>query len=168
MELDWKAVISIYAAVLSTAVFIWNVRNAKGRVKANLVYGVEKTGDEYVSGIHVAIQNHSNKSVYVRSVSVLYPYRKKEWFERVRHLFKYRNWPSTVDWVQTSPSYEKIETGLPKIIEPGDSHGFLLPEDKLAELTESRISAKIKVCVQDALWRNTYSNPIEWQLGKDQ
>jgi hypothetical protein len=162
LHLDWKALIAIYAAVLSTVVFVWNIRISRGRLRVQILHGAEEVDDGIVHGVYVSIQNPSHKPVYVRHASVLYPSVSSTFFGRLLHLLKYRRWSRSAGWVHTSPSYEEIMTDLPKTIQPGDSCGFIMDKQKLLRLVEGRKQGILRVSVQDALWRTTYSNIMEY------
>jgi hypothetical protein len=159
----WQSVLTGYAAILSTIVFIWNVRKSRGWIRVKVVHGVETHAGEVVFGIHVSIQNHSNQAVYVRNVSILYPCFSNSLFAKFMHFVRYRRAPTHVGWVHVSPDLQNIETGLPVTLEPGDSHGFLLPEESLLKLVKDRIKPVLMFAVQDALWRTTYSNKTDFQ-----
>ena len=157
VSLDWKLFISIYAAILSTGVFFWNVLKSRRWIRIRIGHGVAHEGDDVISGVWVSIENCSDKPAFIRAVSVLYPYRSASILAKAAHFVKYRNSTKTVGWVFTSPKYVEIETGLPKEIQPGDSHGFLLPEEKLLKLTENRVRDEIMVSAQDALAMDSFS-----------
>ena len=161
--MDWKLFIAIYAAILSTGVFFWNVSKSRRWTRIRVCHGVEQKDDDVISGVWVSIENCSDKPAFIRAVSVLYPYRSASIWAKAAHLVKYRNSTKTVGWVFTSPEYVEIKTGLPKEIQPGDSYGFLLPEKKLLKLTEDRIRDEIMVSVQDALAMDSFSKVFDFK-----
>lgn len=68
---DWLAV---YAAVLSTAIFAWDVVIARPRLRVRLLPGITAEGD---FGVHISIQNTSAHAIRLASLSVLLPNRKE-------------------------------------------------------------------------------------------
>ena len=49
--------LAIYAALLSTFVFFWNVVQSRPRIKVDLIFGVEGSGEPLRSGIYVFVRN---------------------------------------------------------------------------------------------------------------
>ena len=68
--------IAIYAAVLSTLVFLWNVLSARPKITVTLVLGANRLDEDFQSGVGLNIQNPSPHTVHVTSVSILYPFRR--------------------------------------------------------------------------------------------
>lgn len=63
--MDITKYLAIYAALLSTAVFLWNVWRARPKFKVKLTLGMDKIEDEYVSGAYIALQNPSAHTVHI-------------------------------------------------------------------------------------------------------
>jgi hypothetical protein len=99
---DWLAV---YAAVLSTAIFAWNIVIARPRLRVRLLPGITAEGD---FSVHISIQNTSAHAIRLASMSVLLPNRKATAIERIGHVVRYHRWPSTMDWVHTRLSARKL------------------------------------------------------------
>ncbi len=163
-DFTWKDFLAIYAAILSTLVFLWNVRKSRSKFKVIVVHGNSEIDEKIKFGVYVSVQNTSHNVVFINAASVLYPYRRSTFWSKLWHLVRFRNSPISVGWIHTSPSYENIETGLPIVIQPGDSHGFLLPAAALNELTKDRSRSEIRLAIQNAHGQNTYSKKfsIDW------
>ena len=156
--------IAIYAAVLSTIVFIWNIRSSSPRYEVDLVIGIEEVDGKMVSGIHVSIKNPSTRTVHISNVSLLYRYRHAKWHEYFIDALKYKRFPSNIGWVHSALSNYEIEDGCPIAIEPGKSHGILIQEKILEEIFEGSVDRRIKCVAQDQLWRNKYSSALEFPV----
>ncbi len=156
--------LAIYAAALSTLVFIWNMLQSKPKVRVDLVYGIEEDGEDLKSGVYIFVRNLSSHQVHLSNVSLMYPYRKVSVKERVIHLWKYKRLPIRIGWVSTSLSNYSIDDGCPISIEPRMSHKVLIIDEKLEKLLEDSINNSVIACTQDQLWNNTYSkvfvNPV--------
>ncbi|MGR5139965.1 hypothetical protein [Vibrio jasicida] len=156
--------LAIYAAVLSTLVFIWNMLQSKPKVRVDLIYGIEEDGDDLKSGVYIFVRNLSSHQVHLSNLSLMYPYRKVSVKERIIHAWKYNRFPIRIGWVSTSLSNYSIDDGCPICIEPRMSHKVLITDDKLAQLLDDAIDNSVIACAQDQLWNNTYSkvfvNPV--------
>lgn len=150
-------ILAVYAAILSTAVFFWNVFQSRGKVRVKVVFGIDKVDGEYVSGLNVTVQNPSSKPVRIAGISLLYPYRHigiRDWFA---HIYKYRRIPRHLGWCYSSLENFNVDDKCPVSIEPGDSHHVLIPHADLDRGLKGAISHRVIATVQDALWRNTSS-----------
>lgn len=157
-------ILSIYAAVLSTIVFAWNMRRAIPSFKVELIFGTEKIDGEYVSGVYISVKNPSSHAVYLANISVLYPSGKRNIFEKMKHVLKYRRLPSSAGWCYSSLSNYDIDDKCPIALEPGKPIGILVPEDVLEKIFEDCEERLIKASVQDELWRNKYSRKFEYPI----
>ncbi|WLD97115.1 hypothetical protein PX860_01065 [Agrobacterium leguminum] len=151
-------ILAVYAALLSTAVFFWNIFQSRGKVRVKILFGIDKVNGDYVSGLSVAIQNPSSKPVRIVGISLLYPYRRVGVRERILDIFKYRRIPRYVGWCYSSLENFEVDDKCPVTIEPGDSHHVLIPQANLDRGLKDAISRHVIATVQDALWRNTASN----------
>jgi hypothetical protein len=66
--------LAVYAAVLSTLVFLWNVLQSRPRIKVDLISGIEGSGDSVTSGIYVFVRNLSSYDIHLSNIDILYPY----------------------------------------------------------------------------------------------
>ena len=114
--------LAIYAAALSTFVFLWNVLQSKAKVKVDLIYGIEGEGDELKSGVYIFVRDLSSHQIHLSNLSLLYPYRVVGLKERIAYLWAYKRFPSRIGWVSTSLSNYSIEDGCPICFEPRKSH----------------------------------------------
>jgi len=71
MSFQPKDYLSIYAAVLSTVVFIWNIVRTIPRFKVDLGVGVSDENGEVQSGIFINVRNPSPHAVHIGSLSLL-------------------------------------------------------------------------------------------------
>ena len=149
--------LAIYAAALSTFVFLWNVLQSKAKVKVDLIYGIEGEGDDLKSGVYIFVRNISSHQIHLSNLSLLYPYRSVSLKERIEHLCKYKRFPRRIDWVSTSLSNYSIEDGCPTCLEPRKSHSVLISDDKLEIVLSDAVDRSLIACAQDQLWNNTYS-----------
>lgn len=154
--------LSIYAALLSTIVFAWNMRKAIPSYKVEIVFGTEKVDDKYVTGAYVSVKNPSSHTVHLSNISILYPFGNRGLLEKVKHLLKYRRLPLTVGWCSSSLSNYGIDDKCPIALEPGKSIGILVPDNILEDIFDDCGAREIKVSVQDELWRNKYSRKFEY------
>lgn len=156
------AFLSIYAAFLSTIVFAWNIRKAIPSYKVEIVFGIDKVDDEYVSGAYISIKNPSAHTVHLSNISILYPIGKRGLVEKIKHVFKYRRLPLAVGWCRSSLADYEIDDKCPIALEPGKSIGVLVPGKMLEKIFEHCEVRKIKASAQDELWRNKYSRKFEY------
>ncbi|KAB2318290.1 hypothetical protein F8A86_15485 [Betaproteobacteria bacterium SCN1] len=150
-------VLSIYAALLSTIVFAWNMRKAIPRYKVEIIFGTDKVDGKYVSGAYISVKNPSSHTVHLSNIAILYPFGKQDLLEKVKHIFKYRRLPLSVGWCSSSLSNYGIDDTCPRALEPGKSIGILVPDKILGTIFEDYEVREIKASVQGELWRNKYS-----------
>ncbi|ASK32878.1 hypothetical protein CEK62_20220 (plasmid) [Alcanivorax sp. N3-2A] len=155
-------ILAIYAAVLSTIVFVWNIRRAIPRFKVEIIFGTDEVDGELVVGAYISVKNPSSHTVHLSNISLLYPYRKSGLYERIKHLLKYRRFPFAAGWVHSSLSNYGIDDKCPVSLEPGKSVGIFVPEDVLEKVFEECEERSIKASAQDELWRNKYSGKFEY------
>lgn len=154
-------ILAVYAALLSTIVFAWNMRKAIPSYKVEIVFGADKVDDEYVAGAYISVKNPSDHTVHLSNIDILYPFGKRDIFEKLKHVFKYRSLPLTVGWCSSSLSNYEIDDKCPVALEPGKSIGILVPNKVLEKILEDCEERVIKASVQDELWRNKYSSKFE-------
>lgn len=161
-QLDLTPLLAIYGAALSTAVFVWNVLRATPRFKVDLIFGIEEVDGEVVAGAHISIKNPSGSTVHIGNVSILYSHEHVRFLDYVTHVVRFKKFPRTVGWVHSALSNFDIDDGCPMALEPGQSHGILVPEGVLEQIFQDSTDRKIKAVAQDQLWRNKYSVPMEY------
>ena len=153
--------LAMYAACLSTIVFIWNVIRAIPRVKVKIVFGTSEVEGEYMSGVYISIQNPSSHTVHLSNISILYPYKKDRFIDLIAHILKYRQFPWNVGWVHSNLSNYELEDKCLLSLEAGKSHNVFVPQGVLEKIFEHSERREIKAVVQDQLWRNRYSRKFK-------
>jgi hypothetical protein len=179
MELrDWG---TIYAAVLSTAVFAWNWRNSKPKFSIDIVHGAATIDGTMKRGVYVFIKNPSPHKVNISSVSLLYPYRDAPFFKEVERMRRSehsrlkRYWAVLKEvkrvlnwrhgrysyWVHTHFPFDGIDTALPRTIEPRDSHKIFIPEENLKDVFSESTTGQFAAVAHNSLWDRAYSAPFK-------
>jgi len=153
--------LAIYAACLSTIVFIWNVTRAIPRVKVKIVFGTDKVEGECTSGVYISVQNPSSHTVHLSNISILLPSSKRRFIDLIAHILKYRRFPWNEGWVQSNLSNYKLENKCPLSLEAGKSHNVFIPQVVLEKIFKDSERREIKAVVQDQLWRNKYSRKFK-------
>ena len=153
--------LAIYAAVLSTLVFFWNVLQSRPRVRVDLVHGLEGTGDAVRSGIYIFVRNLSSHDVHLTNIDILYPYRIADLQERLAHLWRFRRLPRTVGWVHSSLSNYSLESGCPVCLEARTSHKVFIPQPVLEEMLSKATDRTLMAGAHDQLWNTVYSRKFK-------
>lgn len=146
--------LAIYAAVLSSVVFLWNIRQSRPRIKVDLIWGIEKSGE---SGIYVFVRNVSSHDVHLTNIDILYRYKTSTFKESIGHICRFKTLPRTLGLVRSSLSNFSLESGCPISIEANKSHRVLIPDATVEVILEKAIDRSLMACAQDQLWRNVYS-----------
>lgn len=149
--------LAIYAAILSTLVFVWNVVQSRPRIKVNLILGIEGTGDALKSGVYIFVRNMSSHDVHLANISILYPYTVVSLKEWVAHAWRFKRLPRQLGWVHSSLSNYSIDSGCPVCLEARQSHRVFISESALETILAKAARRSIMACVQDQLWNNVYS-----------
>lgn len=158
--------LAIYAAVLSTFVFLWTVSRARSRIRVKLLPGTNGYGEDCEFGAFVSVQNVSAHTVHLSSLSILYPYTKTRLRDWISHFVRYRRLPTSVGWVHTSLRHYGTEDGFPVSLEARKSIDVFIPDQVLQDMMGDADRREIRASVQDALWRNTLSTKmkIDWSV----
>ena len=149
--------LAIYGAVLSTGMFLWNIWKSRPKIQIEVVYNSP-------AGVMVSIQNPSNYTVHITSVSFLKSTGPISIKAYLLHLFKYKRFPSTLGWSFVSLSFKGVNIDCPKSIEPGRAHRIPISEEVIHELLSNSDSKNFKISVQDELWKNTYSSKFHYEF----
>lgn len=152
-------ILTVYASILSTIVFIWNIHKAKPNFKITVVFGCKMIDSELVEGAYISVKNPSSRVVHLTNISLLYPH-KMRLFEIFLHVLKYKRMNLNMGWVYSNLSNYEIDDGCPLALEPGRAHGILIPKKTLEEIFEDSNKKEIKASAQDQLWRNRVSKKI--------
>lgn len=151
---DWLAV---YAACLSTAVFVWNVARATPRAKVEIVFGSSERDGKMESGLFIVLKNPSSHEVHLRNLWILSPSDASGIFDKVTYLVKYRKWPEAVGWVHARLPDFGVEDGMPLSLSPGKSHHVFVPGVVVDELLADSERKELKAAVYDEVGRRSYS-----------
>jgi hypothetical protein len=151
--------IAIYAALLSTLVFVWNFRNSQPRFKVELFSGFK----EQEHGVFIDIKNPSSQVVIINVVWLLFPLRTAKLVEKVTNLCRFKRLPH-LDWVRGSIFAEVIATELPVSLAPRNSHRIFIPEAKIREMLQRTPSTSFAAGVRDALGGSKYSSPLHHHI----
>lgn len=156
--------LALYGALLSSAVFYWNVRSAKANLRVRIVHSSwQNIEGEFEHGIRIEVQNPSMHEAHLNRVTLLYPMREPRIWDYIKHLWRFRNSPAQVGWCYVSFDLYELEDLCPVTIAAQKSHGVYVPERVLLELEKASIKPELKVMAQDALWRNEYSSAFRYR-----
>ena len=150
--------LAIYAAVLSSIVFLWNISRSIPKYKIDIMFGVKGNDADMEHGVYIGVRNPSSQTVHLASFGLLYKYANPGIIEKAKFLVKYRRLPKTVGWVQTSLSNYDIEDECPISLDSGKSHSAFIPNSVLERILDDSVDRKIRGHVQDQLWRDKYSS----------
>lgn len=158
--------LAIYAAILSSVVFLWNVLQSRPRFKVDLLFGVGTVDGVTTSGISIVVRNTSSHDIHLAAISLAYPYTKVGAKERLLHLWRYKRWPRRLGWCRISLSNYSIKDGCPMCLEARKSHHVLVPKEIVEKVLSEATRDDIIATIQDQLWNNVYSRPFKWSLPK--
>jgi len=88
--------LAVYAAILSSVVFIWNVLQSRPRFKVDLLFGIETVQGGTTSGVSIVVRNTSSHDIHLAAIGLLYPYIRAGAKEKLLHLWRYKRWPRRV------------------------------------------------------------------------
>lgn len=154
--------LAIYGAVLSTIIAVWEFFRARSAVRVALLPAVETVDGEVQHGVGISIQNPSGQTVHLTNVSFLYPSSKVSLWRRLKNVVRLRRVLRTDGWCHAALSLHDVDDGCPVSIEPGNSHYVFVRDEALEKFLASARTRRLKVVVQDALWRNKYSKALDY------
>lgn len=160
MELN--EVLAIYAAFLSTVVFLWNVSKATPKFKVDLMPGLDEKDDSHEFGVYITVRNLSSQTVHLAGLDLLYQSEEPSILKRLQHIYRYRNWPFSIGWVHCNLSLYEIDDKCPLPLRAGQSHMVFVPEHVIEDILKKGIGSKLRAKAQDQLWRNKYSKPLSY------
>lgn len=157
---DWVA---IYAAVLSTFIFIREYLRARPRFRIILTFGISDESGESGMGMYISIQNTSNQVVHISHISILFPSESlpPTWLDKLKFMCRFKRSPNGLGWVHSSLSYYDVEDRCPTSIESRKSHEVFVPQTALEEILSKSPRRELRVEVQDPLWNSTYSQSLD-------
>jgi hypothetical protein len=162
LPVELTALLAIYAAVLSSIVFAWNVSRARAKIQVRVVYCVQAAGKKYMHGASVSVQNPSAHTAHVTNISLVYPYKKVGLRERFAHLWRFKRLPHRIGWCHTSLRDHDVDDKCPISIQPGMAHSVFVPHNVIEKILKDATSRRFIAVAQDALWRDKYSNAFEY------
>lgn len=150
--------IAIYAAIVSTFVFLWNIRNEKSQIKVEIMYGAEEVDGKFYTGIYIIIKNLSQHKIYLNALSLAYMYKKISIRYWIEHFLEFRNLRKYIHWCH-GPNlfYEDTNTDIPISIEPRSSISKFVPDNIVKEFLNDSVNDKLVAEVQTALGKSIYS-----------
>jgi len=154
--------LAFYAAILSTAVALWNYVQARPRIKVNVIAGMDTSTSASRIGAFVYVRNLSSHDVPLSAITLLYRYGSTSFTKRVRHLIKYRQLPRTVGWAQASLSSYAVDDQCPTVVAPRSSHRIFIPQAVLERIATQSGKRVLMCSVQDQLWNRIFSNHYTW------
>jgi hypothetical protein len=160
--------LAIYATVLSTLVFFWNVLQSRPRVRVDLIFGIEGTGDAMRSGVYIFVRNLSSHDVHLTNIDILYMYRIVGLKERFAHVWRFRRLPRRLGWVHSSLSNYSLESGCPVCLEARKSHQVFIPQPVLEDMLAEANDRTLMAGVQDQLWNTVYSGKFKCPEPRDE
>lgn len=153
--------IAIYAAILSTVVFIWNVRNSTPQYNVDLAIWIDAIDGELVSAPQISLKNLSARIVHISNVSVVYKWQVTTWRDVLWHAIKYKRIPRNVGWVHSALENYDLDDSCPLELTPGTSHGVFIPDSTVNQILAEAIDRRTKGSAQDQLGREKYSKVME-------
>jgi hypothetical protein len=154
--------LAVYAAILSSVVFLWNVVQSRPRFKVDLLFGIDTVDGATTSGASIVVRNTSSHDIHLAAIGLLYPYARVGAIEKLTHLWRYRRLPRRSGWCQTNLSNYSINDGCPMCLEARKSHHVLVPKEVIEKILKGAIQDRLIATVQDQLWNNVYSWPFQW------
>jgi hypothetical protein len=158
--------LAVYAAILSSLVFVWNVTQSRPRLKVDLAFALEDVHGELKPGIYVVIRNMSSQDVHLANVSILYPYQQAGIKSKIAHIWRYKRVPSNLGWVHSSLSNYSLDSGCPMCLEARKSHKIFIAKTMLEGVWTEALHESVRACVQDQLWNNIYSKSFKFSTPK--
>lgn len=162
--MELTEILAIYAAFLSTVVFLWNVSKAAPKFKVDLVYGLDEKEGSHEFGVYITVRNPSSQTVHLAGLDLLYQSEEPSILKQFQHIYRYRNWPSSIGWVHCSLPLYEIDDKCPLPLSAGQSHMVFVPEHLIEGMLNKGIGSKLRASAQDQLWRNKYSKSLEYRL----
>jgi len=154
---DW---IATYAALVSTVVFWWQLKQSRPQVKVVVMLGFQ---DDSL-GAWITVQNLSTHPLNLAGINVLYPWEVVGFKRRIKNAITYRRWNRYSGWVNTFLTNYGHEVDLPGSVGPYNSCSVFIPERILKAMFKDATEHKIVVRVQDALSRDHYSNEFRYDV----
>ncbi|WP_421791311.1 hypothetical protein [Hyphobacterium sp.] len=149
-----------YAAVLSTIVFVWQIRASRPRIRLKAVYGFKKERDRSQYGVYLIVTNDSVFKITIRDMMLfvkIKPFRLSDW---IKSAITLRRLPSNLNWMGMGFPEEKLQSRLPASVDAYGSVYLFIDEVLLKRVTNSSIDNKIVFEIRDDLQRTCRSNSL--------
>ncbi|QNA90838.1 hypothetical protein G4G28_24260 [Massilia sp. Dwa41.01b] len=154
--------LAIYAAALSTLVFLWNLRQARPRIKVTILPGLTDKGETPRFGAFIIVKNMSPLEVHLSASRLLYRHKKPSLKEKLMHILKYRQIPRNIGWVQSRFSYYDVDDEFPLSLGARKAHRIFIPESALEKIAIESGDRTIRCNIQDELGNNVLSKKFTW------
>jgi hypothetical protein len=160
---DWLA---IYASILSTLIFGWNLLQSRPKIKVDILFGIGSYGCENLSGVYIFVRNLSAIDIHLGNISILYPGTKARFRERISHIWRFKRLPRQLGWVSSSLSNYLIDSGCPMCLSARQAHKIFIADPILEKIFAGAAHRSLIACVQDQLWNNVYSKAFKYPRPK--
>ncbi|RAR72929.1 hypothetical protein [Flavobacterium aciduliphilum] len=149
--MDYKVIISIYAALISTIVFIWRIyefyhdRRGKFNIEINKIYKVPMSNSIMSKGVDflvIKITNVSKNKRYIDEPSFVSNSKNKKFFNLL--LFD-----------------KKVKYPLP--LESGETHEYSVEFNQIIDELKQHNISKIKTILRDTHNKKYYSDWFEFK-----
>lgn len=158
--------LAIYAASLSTLVFVWNFIQSRPRVKVNFTFAVEVTDNGIAHGVNIFVRNVSSYELHLTSIDLLYSYMTPTLMDRLSHAWRFKTLPRRIGWVHASLSTFAVDSGCPMSLGPRKSHRVFIPQSSVDQVLSEASGPAIIACVHDQLWNRVYSRKFDCRVPK--
>lgn len=88
--------LAVYAAILSTAVFLWSIAQSRPRFVVDLLPGVDTAKGSARLGVYVMIRNVSSHDVHLAAVDMVNLYTDVSLRDRLAHMVRFKSLPLRV------------------------------------------------------------------------
>jgi hypothetical protein len=153
--------LAVYAAALSTLVFLWNVSQSRPRFRIDLIFGIDTKDQLTESGVYIIVRNVSNHDIHLANIGFLYKSRSPTLKERATHVWRFRRLPRRLGWVHSSLSFYNVPNGCPVTIEARKSHRVFLPSSAVKSMIADASAPLLIASAQDELWSEAYTRPFD-------
>lgn len=155
--LELTKYLAVYAAVLSTIVFLWNVKQARSTFRVHLAFAFGHSKGETVPGLLVDIQNPSSHTVHLVDVSFITRFKSGIRFKNIMRFIRSRDPLALSSCFEMRFPPHLIDTGLPVSVQPRASHTIFVPCVTVEKYLVASDDGIIQVAIRDALGRKRYS-----------
>lgn len=154
--------LAIYAAIMSSVVFFWNVRKSRPNFRVKVSHGIgdQKDGTK-TAGFVASVENMSAQTVFIKPISILIFKENPTLKDRWTFLRKYKRYSRTQGWVFGNFENFDIEQDRQNKLEPGQSFSVFIPASVCKVIAEHSKSTIFRAYAQNELGENRYSKDME-------